>query len=91
MNEMKERSREESIADMVNEVVENMVSEEMSAETFEAQDELQEQSLEQLLDPRILRAIREMGFTKMSPIQEQAIPSLLEGKDIIGQAQTGPG
>ena len=91
MNEMKERSREESIAEMVNEVVENMVSEEMSAETFEAQDELQEQSLEQLLDPRILRAIREMGFTKMSPIQEQAIPSLLEGKDIIGQAQTGTG
>lgn len=91
MNEMKERSREESIADMVNEVVENMVSEELSAETFEAQDELQEQSLEQLLDPRILRAIREMGFTKMSPIQEQAIPSLLEGKDIIGQAQTGTG
>ena len=33
--------------------------------------------LDALLDPRILRAIREMGFTQMSPIQEQAIPSLL--------------
>lgn len=47
--------------------------------------------LEKLLDKRILRAIKEMGFEKMSPIQEQAIPALLEGKDIIGQAQTGTG
>lgn len=43
------------------------------------------------IDERILRAIQEMGFEKMSPIQEQAIPSLLNGKDIIGQAQTGTG
>lgn len=61
------------------------------AEALEEAKELQNQSLEQLLDPRILRAIREMGFTRMSPIQEQAIPNLLEGKDIIGQAQTGTG
>lgn len=47
--------------------------------------------LDQLIDRRILRAIKDMGFTKMSPIQEQAIPSLLEGVDIIGQAQTGTG
>ncbi|MBQ2802298.1 MAG: DEAD/DEAH box helicase, partial [Lachnospiraceae bacterium] len=32
-----------------------------------------------------------MGFQKLSPIQEQAIPYLLEGEDIIGQAQTGTG
>jgi ATP-dependent RNA helicase DeaD len=32
-----------------------------------------------------------MGFEVMTPIQEQAIPILLEGKDIIGQAQTGTG
>lgn len=47
--------------------------------------------LEALLDSRILRAIKEMGFEKMSPIQEQAIPPLLSGRDIIGQAQTGTG
>ena len=35
--------------------------------------------------------IREMGFEKLSPIQEQAIPYLLQGEDIIGQAQTGTG
>ncbi len=44
-----------------------------------------------VLDERIVRAITEMGFEKLSPIQEQAIPYLLEGEDIIGQAQTGTG
>ena len=48
-------------------------------------------SIEPLLDDRIVRAIREMGFEKLSPIQEQAIPYLLQGEDIIGQAQTGTG
>lgn len=43
------------------------------------------------IDPNILRAVEEMGFETMSPIQEQAIPVLLEGRDIIGQAQTGTG
>ncbi len=44
-----------------------------------------------LLNKRILRAVKEMGFETFSPIQEQAIPYLLEGRDIIGQAQTGTG
>ncbi len=48
-------------------------------------------ALEGMLDERIVRAIREMGFVKLSPIQEQAIPYLLDGEDIIGQAQTGTG
>lgn len=43
------------------------------------------------IDDRILRAVKEMGFEVMTPIQEQAIPVLLEGKDVIGQAQTGTG
>lgn len=43
------------------------------------------------LDPRIIRAVEEMGFEQMTPIQAKAIPVLLEGKDIIGQAQTGTG
>lgn len=37
------------------------------------------------------KAILEMGFKEASPIQEQTIPHLLEGRDIIGQAQTGTG
>ena len=43
------------------------------------------------LDEKILRAVSEMGFEYMSPIQKAAIPVMLEGKDIIGQAQTGTG
>ena len=43
------------------------------------------------LSPEILRAIEEMGFEEATPIQYQAIPLMLEGEDIIGQAQTGTG
>ena len=39
----------------------------------------------------ILRAVAEMGFEEMTPIQAAAIPVVLEGKDMIGQAQTGTG
>jgi ATP-dependent RNA helicase DeaD len=39
----------------------------------------------------ILRAVEDMGFTQPSPIQAQSIPFLLEGHDLIGQAQTGTG
>ena len=46
---------------------------------------------EGMIDERILRAIRDMGFDRFSPIQELAIPALLSGQDIIGQAQTGTG
>lgn len=43
------------------------------------------------LDERILRAVTDMGFEEASPIQAKAIPVQLEGKDIVGQAQTGTG
>jgi ATP-dependent RNA helicase DeaD len=43
------------------------------------------------LAPDILAAIRDVGYESPSPIQEQAIPPLLEGSDVIGQAQTGSG
>ncbi|GAA4459782.1 hypothetical protein GCM10023189_33930 [Nibrella saemangeumensis] len=39
----------------------------------------------------ILRAVTDMGFEKPSPIQAEAIPPILEGRDVIGQAQTGTG
>jgi ATP-dependent RNA helicase DeaD len=38
-----------------------------------------------------LLALQDVGYEQPSPIQEQAIPSLLEGRDVIGQAQTGSG
>lgn len=43
------------------------------------------------IDKRILRAVKELGFEHMTPIQEQAIPLFMTGRDIIGQAQTGTG
>lgn len=43
------------------------------------------------LYPQILRAIREMGFEEATPIQSKAIPVVMEGVDVIGQAQTGTG
>src|SRR4051794_16846890 len=39
----------------------------------------------------ILAALRDVGYESPSPIQEQAIPELLAGRDVIGQAQTGTG
>lgn len=38
--------------------------------------------------PEIQKAVKYMGFEEASPIQAKAIPVILEGKDIIGQAQT---
>ena len=43
------------------------------------------------LFPAIMRGIKEMGFEEATPIQTKAIPVLMEGKDVIGQAQTGTG
>jgi len=39
----------------------------------------------------ILKALKEQGYTNPTPIQEQAIPILLKGKDLLGVAQTGTG
>ncbi|MGR5501906.1 DEAD/DEAH box helicase [Vibrio sp. DNB22_10_4] len=43
------------------------------------------------LSQPILRAIKELGYEKASPIQEQAIPAVIEGKDVMAAAQTGTG
>jgi len=43
------------------------------------------------LSKEILDAVKDMGFEEASPIQAEAIPLIMDGKDIIGQAQTGTG
>jgi ATP-dependent RNA helicase DeaD len=43
------------------------------------------------LSESTLQALADVGYESPSPIQEQAIPSLLQGRDVIGQAQTGTG
>jgi ATP-dependent RNA helicase RhlE len=43
------------------------------------------------LAPTLLRALAEEGYAKPTPIQAQSIPMLLEGRDVLGMAQTGTG
>lgn len=43
------------------------------------------------LSPEIINAVTEQGYTSPTPIQEQAIPIILEGKDVLAGAQTGTG
>jgi superfamily II DNA/RNA helicase len=43
------------------------------------------------LDPRVLQAVADAGYETPTPIQAQAIPHALEGKDVLGIAQTGTG
>jgi ATP-dependent RNA helicase DeaD len=43
------------------------------------------------LNPELLRAVKSLGFTEPTSIQMRAIPELLGGRDVLGQAQTGTG
>jgi ATP-dependent RNA helicase DeaD len=43
------------------------------------------------LDPELIRAVGDMAYETPTPIQVQTIPVLLEGRDVLGQAQTGTG
>ena len=43
------------------------------------------------LSPELLKVVKELGFDTPTPIQFESIPLLIEGKDVIGQAQTGSG
>src|SRR5688500_10761564 len=43
------------------------------------------------LDPRILSALSTLGYEEPTPIQQQTIPPLVEGRDLLGEAATGTG
>ena len=43
-----------------------------------------------LIQP-LMRSVREQGFKEPTPVQKQAIPAVLQGRDIVGTAQTGTG
>src|SRR5438552_18643374 len=43
------------------------------------------------LDVRLVEALTELGYEGPTPIQREAIPPLLQGKDLVGQAATGTG
>ena len=44
-----------------------------------------------ILDPRLLRALADLGFAKPTLVQSKAIPLALENKDILARARTGSG
>ena len=43
------------------------------------------------ISQEIIRAVEDMGFEELTPIQAQSIPVMMSGADLIGQAQTGTG
>src|ERR1700722_1960133 len=43
------------------------------------------------ISAELLKAIDKLGFEQASPIQAEAIPVLLQGRDVVGQSQTGSG
>ncbi len=43
------------------------------------------------LHPSIMAGVHELGYTELTPIQKEAIPPILQGRDVIGLAQTGTG
>ncbi len=75
---------EEKVIDQQEETKEIEEIKESIYETFSAWDELD-------IDRNILRGIYAYGFEKPSPIQSKAIISIIKGKDIIAQAQSGTG
>ena len=48
-------------------------------------------ALNNLLPTKLTTLLSDMGFTTFTPIQEQSLPPMIEGKDILAQAQTGSG
>jgi ATP-dependent RNA helicase RhlE len=43
------------------------------------------------LAPELLRAVAHQGYTEPTPVQREAIPLVLEGRDVLAAAQTGTG
>ena len=43
------------------------------------------------LSPELLKAVEKMGFEEASPIQTAVIPTILAGRDVVGQSSTGSG
>lgn len=74
------------------------MAEELPLETQEeSSEELEDivplaETFEELsLIPEVLKAVEEKGYTSPTPIQAQAIPLILAGRDIVGASQTGTG
>lgn len=70
----------------------------MTEENKNSEPQLEDNTIEMInqwddldIDPNILRSIYAYGFEKPSPIQRRGIKPLVDGRDVIGQAQSGTG
>ncbi len=82
-----ENSAAETSAEEIAAAVEETSAEETSAETKPEGPTFAELNIE----PRVLAAVEDLGYERPSPIQAATIPTLLEGRDVVGLAQTGTG
>jgi len=67
------------------------LSSEIETEEIAADEAVKVTFKELGLDPKIIKALDDMGYEKPTPIQARAIPSALEQRDVLGIAQTGTG
>ena len=81
----------ESPAVEAEEITAEATAETPAEETAEKAEEEGVRFTDLGLDARVLAALEEVGYEKPSPIQEQTIPLLLDGHDVVGLAQTGTG
>ena len=73
-------------------ILTEQTNDQAETETASAAEEQEKVTFEDLgLNPKILQAVADAGYTHATPIQEQAIPHILVGGDVTGIAQTGTG
>lgn len=94
----KKRASEEPVAEPVPEPVEEPVAEPVKKKKKKKVEDADKKGMftsaafsSLPLSEGTLKALTQMGLTKMTKIQEKAIPCMLEGKDVVAQAKTGSG
>jgi ATP-dependent RNA helicase DDX18/HAS1 len=92
---VEEEQREESSEDDEEEKDEDEEDEEdeepSEPKAYNESDPVSDKFEDHNLSERSLKAISDMGFTKMTPVQARTIPPLLAGRDVLGAAKTGSG
>ena len=78
-------------SNLTQDYVNNLITEDDSAETTETQLEDDNGFLNFGFNESLLKSLKKKGYKNPTPIQKAAIPELMLGRDLLGQAQTGTG